>query len=58
MHEADSEASSPLQSRNLPPHHHAISKRTLQCSPDRSPHKVGKIGPKRKQTVAVKNLTS
>ena len=57
VHEADT-PSSHLQSESPLPQHHAISKCTLQCSPDRSPHKVGKTGPKYKRTVAVKNLTS
>lgn len=41
------EVSNPSQCTSPLAHHHAISKCALQYSPDRSPHKVGKTGPKR-----------
>ena len=50
--------SEPSYAGNLTNVHNIVSKRVLQLSPDRSPHKVGKTDPKRQQTVAVRNLTS
>ena len=36
----------------------AVSKRTFEQSPGNSPHKVGKIGPKRPRTIEVRQFTS